>query len=343
MAEPGAPTVAVLGGSWGRDHDECGFVVRAVAAAISRVAAVEVMVPGPPGPRRPDGAFDLHLVGETPPGRGTGASWPGPTEARWPAIGPISLAVVEGGDDGARDLVEASLPGVPVARLVSTPRDRGTPDGGAADLAVGAGPPPRGDCGIGLHVPAHRLAAARSHVGIGFTDYLLVLGDRGPEAAGADSPTALAAWLAARFAGRHVVVVENALATVWRARSLRGVVSVDTRTDLWRLLAHARLTVDLSPGPLIARECVESLLYGVPVVVPEGTTGSRLAALGGGLWFDDEAGLLGCVEALDDQRVRDVLGEQGRAVAAGWYGDATGFVHRVSDALAGLGVLRPAV
>ncbi len=341
MAESGA--VAVLGGFWGRDHDERGFVVRAVAAAISRVAAVEVMVPGPPGPRRPDGAIDLHLVGGTPPAHGLGAGWPDPAEARWPTTGPISLVVIEGGDDAARALVETSLPGVPVARVVSSPRDEEATGGGAPELAVGAGRPPAGDGGIGLHVPAHRLAAARGHVGIGFTDYLLVLGDRGPEAAGADAPTALAAWLAARFAERHVVVVENALATVWRARSRRGVLSVDTRTDLWRLLAHARLTVDLSPGPLIARECVESLLYGVPVVVPEGTTGARLAALGGGLWFDDEAGLLGCVEALDDQRMRDILGEQGRAVTSRWYGDAAGFVHRVSDALAGLGVLRPAV
>ena len=134
-------------------------------------------------------------------------------------------------------------------------------------------------------------------------------------------------------------MIENALATVWRARSLRGAITIDTRTDLWRLLAHARLTVDLSPGPLIARECVESLLYGVPVVVPAGTGAARLAALGGGLWFRDEAELLGCVEALDDQQVRDTLGEQGRSMAATWYGDAAGFVDRVADGLSTLGVL----
>ena len=107
------------------------------------------------------------------------------------------------------------------------------------------------------------------------------------------------------------MVVENAVASVWRARSLRGQITVDTRTDLWRLLAHARLTVDLAPGPLVARECVESLLYGVPVVVPAGTAGARLAALGGGLWFGDEAELIGCVEALDDQQLHGTLAEQG--------------------------------
>jgi hypothetical protein len=247
--------------------------------------------------------------------------------------------VVEDGDDGARTLVEGSLPGVQVARVVSTPGLEESSDGVAPVLAVGPGT--RDDLGVGLHVPAHRLASSRGHVGIGFTDYLLVLGDRGPDAVGADSPTALATWLAARFATRHMVVIENAMATVWRSRSLRGVLSVDTRTDLWRLIAHARLTVDLSPGPLIARECVESLLYGVPVVVPDGTTGSRLAARGGGLWFRDEAELFGCVEALDDQGVRDTLGEQGRALASRWYGDALGFVRRVSEVLAQLGVVVP--
>jgi hypothetical protein len=198
-------------------------------------------------------------------------------------------------------------------------------------LAVGPGDddPPT----VGLHVPVHALAAARRHVGLGFTGYLLVLTDRGPQAARNDRPTPLVAWLAARFAGRHLVVVENAVASVWRARSLRGLVAVDTRTDLWRLVAHAAATVDLAPGGLFARECVESLLYGVPVVVPAGTTGARLAALGGGLWFGDEAELFGCVEALDDERTRRALADQGKAVAGRWYGDADGFVRRVAAAL----------
>ncbi|MGH9093480.1 MAG: hypothetical protein ACRDZR_19170, partial [Acidimicrobiales bacterium] len=74
MAEPVAGRVALLGGSWGRPHSEPAFAARAVAAALSRRAAVDVLVPGSPGPPRPDGAFDLLPVGggpETVSGPGT--------------------------------------------------------------------------------------------------------------------------------------------------------------------------------------------------------------------------------------------------------------------------------
>ena len=59
----------------------------------------------------------------------------------------------------------------------------------------------------------------------------------------------MVAWLTARFPDKEVVVVEDATAAVWRGRVLRGIVDVYTRTDLWRLVAHARVTVDLAPGP----------------------------------------------------------------------------------------------
>lgn len=330
MADPAAGRIALLGGSWDRPHDEPAFAARAVAAALSRREAVDVLVPGTPGPARPDGAFDLLPVGGGP-------GWPLPDEARWPDLGPVDLVVVDDADLGALALADRFLPDAPTAPIVSWTWTGPGPGGGeqrrGALLAVGVGDEPAEVHQVGLHVPVHALAADQRHVGLGFVDYLLVLGDRGPEAADDADPTPLARWLAARFCDRHVVVVENATATVWRSRSLRGTVSVDTRVDLWRLVAHARLTVDLAPGPLIARECVESLRYGVPVVVPAGGAAARLAARGGGLWFEDEAELLGCVEALDDQAVRDTLGQQGRAVAEAWYGDPHRFVERVGRAL----------
>lgn len=324
--------VALLGGCWDRPHSEPAFAARAVAAALSRLATVDVLVPGAPGSPRPDGAFDLLPVGGGPGAPG----WPVPDEARWPPLDPVDLVVVDDADLGALALADRFLPDAPTAPIVSwnwTGADRGGEQHGGALLAVGVGDEPGEVHQVGLHVPVHALAAEQQHVGLGFVDYLLVLGDRGPEAAGDERPTSLARWLAARFCDRHLVVVENATATVWRSRSLRGTVSVDTRVDLWRLVAHAHLTVDLAPGPLIARECVESLRYGVPVVVPAGGAAARLAARGGGLWFEDEAELFGCVEALDDQDLRDALGRQGRAVAEAWYGDPHRFVTRVGRAL----------
>jgi hypothetical protein len=170
-------------------------------------------------------------------------------------------------------------------------------------------------------------------VGLGFTGYLLVLTDRSGPASDGSTPTPYAAWLAARFADRHLVVIEDAVASVWRWRSLRGLIEINTRADLWRILAHARVTVDLAPGPLISRECVESLRYGVPIVVPAGTPAARLAREGGGLWFRDPAELLTCVESLDDTGLRDALGRQGRAVADEWYGNPSCFSERVATAM----------
>lgn len=343
MGDRTADRVVLFGGSWGRIHDEQSFVARAVAAAMSRRDQVVVLVPGRPGPSRPDGAFDLVPVGGGDDGAvgpaptATAPGWPTPADARWPDPSPSALVVVDDADLGALALADHFLPGVPTAPIVSWTWTGTEPTGGehrgAALLAVGVGDDPPAVHQIGLHVPVHALAAEQRHVGLGFVDYLLVLGDRGPEAADDGTPTPLARWLAARFADRHLVVVENATASVWRSRSLRGTVSVDTRVDLWRLVAHARLTVDLAPGPLIARECVESLRYAVPVVVPAGGAAARLAARGGGLWFEDEAELLGCVEALDDQALRDTLGRQGQAVADAWYGDPDRFVERVGRAL----------
>ena len=124
-------------------------------------------------------------------------------------------------------------------------------------------------------MPINPLAATHRHNGLGFTGYLLVLSDRvgSPEVS---PPTPMAAWLTARFPDKEVVVVEDAAAAVWRGRVLRGIVDVYTRTDLWRLVAHARVTVDLSPGPIIARECVESLRFGTPIVVPQTVPPDRM-------------------------------------------------------------------
>ena len=60
--------------------------------------------------------------------------------------------------------------------------------------------------------------------------------------------------MSAAFHDAYVIVVENAVAAAWKGRVLRGTTSVDTRMDLWRLIAHANVCVDLDPGPQIARE-----------------------------------------------------------------------------------------
>jgi hypothetical protein len=120
---------------------------------------------------------------------------------------------------------------------------------------------------------------------------------------------------------------------VWRGRVLRGVVDVYTRTDLWRLVSHARVTVDLAPGRIIARECIESLRFGTPIVVPTNSAARPHADAGGGMTFSGYAELLAAVDHLSDESVRATMSSRGRSYADARYGDPNAFVDSVSHAL----------
>jgi hypothetical protein len=181
-------------------------------------------------------------------------------------------------------------------------------------------------------VPINPLAATHRHNGFGFTGYILVLSDRTGTPAVAP-PTPMVAWLTARFPDKEVVVVEGATAAVWRGRVLRGIVDVYTRTDLWRLVAHARVTVDLAPGPIIARECIESLRFGTPILVPAASAARPHADAGGGMTFTGYPELLAGVAHLSDDDVRATMSSRGRTYADAHYGDQRAFVDVVSRAL----------
>lgn len=332
MGEPGpGPGVAVLSSSWA-GGSEAAFVMRSLAGAVSRHCAVDVFTVGRPGPARADGAFDVM-----PAGRGRVGGWPVSKKLAWPAV-PPAVTIVEAGDERAITMARRSAPKGVTAALVgrSDIPERATVAftvaPGSREAAVAAGVPEEGVHDVGLHVPVNRIAAEHRHNGLGFVDYVLVLTDRpGTELPGAPSPAA--AWVAARYPRLHVVVVEAAVASVWQYRSLRGRVAVDTRTDLWRLMAHARVVVDLKPGRYVARECVEALRFGTPIIAPAGSVGADLAEGGGGLWYRDPAELLGCVEWLADTEIREALGTQGRRMADSLYGDPDAFVDRVGRAL----------
>jgi len=348
MSDEAKPAhITVLSRSW-RDGDrQLAFVTRAVAGAASRQGHVDVLVPGTAGAPVADGAFDLHPVGTRAGG------WPETRRAQLDAAPAPDVVIVEGNDAGALRLYGQFAPGVPLIVIdtgtlsgssgkgvVRGARTRGA-SGSATVLTVipgrrellAARPGAPGVEEVGLLVEVNPIAAARRNNALGFTDYLLILTDRPPGVTDNRRPTALAAWIAARFPREHVVVVENAVASVWRSRALMGEVAVDTRTDLWRLMAHARVTIDLAPGSVLPRECIESLRFGTPIIVPAGTGGAELAACGGGLWFRDEAELLGCIEILGDPVIRDALSRQGRTSADARYGDADRFVERVSHVL----------
>ena len=182
-----------------------------------------------------------------------------------------------------------------------------------------------------MHVPVNPLAERHRHHGFGFT----AINSSCPTARRAeDEPPAAVAWLSAAFHDADVVVVEDAVASAWRGRALRGRVTVDTRMDLWRLVAHAGVCVDLDPGAYLARECVEALRFGTPIVVPEDSGPAAVhARAGGASTFGDPGELIDAVEEMRSEGIRASASDEGRRYADSRFGDPGALVTRMRTLL----------
>ena len=227
-----------------------------------------------------DGAFDLQGIG-----KGDGLQWPG-------HLGPDQLVVV---DELTAPVSDHARRGTGKAVFTLSGADDGhLPD--ARSLRLVPQPDAVDEPEVEVHVAVNRLAQRHRHHGFGFTGYQLVLSDRSGRH---DDPPPAAAWISGAFDDDDVVVVEDAVASAWKGRVLRGMVPVDTRMDLWRLVAHANVCVDLAPGRQIARECVEALRFGTPIVVPaDAGPAVAHAAAGGGETFADPGELVSAVARL---------------------------------------------
>lgn len=110
-----------------------------------------------------------------------------------------------------------------------------------------------------------------------------------------------------------------------------------SRVNLWRLLAHAAVVLDLRPASVLGRETLETLLFGTPVVVPEGTVAAEHAELsGGGLWYRDYDELFAAGRAvLADGALAERLGSSGRAWAERTFADQAGFAAQAARLVLG--------
>lgn len=350
---------AVVSSAWvTAPGSEPGVAVRSVAGALTRLAAVDIFVPEEPvpdaarargsadnrgsadsTPRWPDGAFEVSTLPRI--------------EAAAPRPARIGAVLVEAGAPDAMELARTHFSGVPLVAVGAATACSAIAESGserdlaaciAVDLPASPSLPPGAGAGAGrgalhrtgLYLRIHPDARTRRHYGVrAVPPYLLVLGER----AGTDRtrwPSARVRWLLARFPREHVAVIEGAVARVWRSRSCVARFEVHTRMDLWLLLAGARVVVDLLPGAVFAREPVEALRYGVPVVVPCGSPADGLVAAGGGLGFSSTAELLACVEEAVEPDRRATLAAAGKAVADHWYGDPGGLADRLREVLAGM-------
>ncbi len=305
------PVAVVVASHWLDRRSELAFVTRSIAGAATRCGPVSVLVPGEPGRREADGAFDLEGIGT-------------PGALQWPEGLPSDTTVIV--DDLTPAVVALLAQTEPPSVLFLSGAAGGLPPSWRrVPLVDGAEP-------VGVHVPVNRLAQQHRHHGFGFTGYLLVLSDRtGPH----EDPPPAAAWLSAAFNDADVVVVEDAVAWAWKGRALRGSVSVDTRTDLWRLLAHANVCIDLAPGPHIARECIEALRFGTPIIVPQESGPATLHARAtGGATFLDASELLAAAATFRDAASRAEASASARDYADTRYGDSAALVRRLADLLA---------
>jgi hypothetical protein len=297
------------------------FATRTIAGAATRFSDVTIAIPGDGKATVPDGAFDLHHVG------GDEDGWPGTDQLVLPHPLTHYTHVVA---DEYHESLSILLKGYKAKRPIHVVAPSPTGATGIVPLALLPEPTATADA-IGLHVPINPLAATHRHNGLGFTGYLLVLTDRAGTPA-VTPPTELAAWLTASFHDLDVVVVEAGSAAVWRGRVLRGVVPVETRTDLWRLIAHARVTIDLRPGAIVARECIESLRFGTPIIVPETSGASAHTHSGAGRTYTSVAELISTIDRLRDAEIFKAMQSEGRRYADLWYGDPDQFVSNLARA-----------
>jgi len=177
------------------------------------------------------------------------------------------------------------------------------------------------------YVPINPLAAEHRHHGFGFTGYVLILSD--PEE-GADPPAA-AEWIGSALPETELVVVADGTASAWKEGTLRGRVGIDARTDLWRLMAHASVCVDLAPGRLIGLECVEALRFGTPVIVPSDCGPATVHAhASSGHTFADPAELVAGTLEMQVPEKRADASASGKAYADEYFGDPERFVEMLA-------------
>ncbi len=306
--------ISVIANLWREPYSELAYVTRSIAAAASRWATVSIHVPGLSS-SEPDGAFDLHGAE-----RGDGSDW-------LRRLSPDVMVIVDTMTPEVSALLSKrapravfSLSALPPGLDPSWRRLSVVPD-------ETAGP------SVSLYVPINRGAEQHRHNGFGFTGYLLVLSGRSGDH---DAPPTEAAWLVAACHDADVIVIEDGVASAWRGRALRGSVPVDSRMDLWRLIAHANACIDLAPGRHVARECVEALRFGTPIIVPHGSGPATLhASRGGGITFRDPEELLEGAESLADRDARSSVSRRGQLYADGTYGDPSSFVERLRAAVVG--------
>lgn len=338
--------VVVLAAEW-ESRSEPGWLTRQVAGALASVSDIHVVVPGgAEAHTSPDGVFTLHRLGRP---LGDGSDPWSSAAAVLDELQPERVVVAGHDDLGALSAIERHRSDPEVA-LLSLGFERTGPsiphldrilrrassvlavtDAEREAIADHIGSPDK-VYRIGAPMAANPSALTEPNTWVGDDQYLLVLTS---VAEGDDHwQNELARLLRLRFPNRTIGISHTDAFCVWRRGQAQRGWPIEKSSDLDRLLAWASFTVDLHPGPLFARRCVTSLLYGTPIVVPGALPAREHAQDGrGGLWFSGPSELGWCVEAMLEPSTRDALSVLGRSYAERQYGSTDAFIDRVVTAL----------
>ncbi len=184
---------------------------------------------------------------------------------------------------------------------------------------------------IGAPMVANSSARSEPNTWVGDSDYLFVLTDTSSE--DTSMQTELARLLTLRFCDRPVGIAHTDGFFAWHEGRVNDGWAIERSSDRARLMAWARVTIDLRHASLFGRDVIESLLFGTPVVVPCDSQARQHAHLGGGgLWFEGPADLTWAAEALLDPALSEQLSRQGKAYAEEQFGSTDRFIDRVISA-----------
>ncbi|MGH9304470.1 MAG: glycosyltransferase, partial [Acidimicrobiales bacterium] len=186
---------------------------------------------------------------------------------------------------------------------------------------------------VHLALPVNRGAAAAGMAGMTtFGHYVLVLSGfpQDDPVSGSCPPHE---YLRQVLGGVSIAEVRHGRWLVTGQDRSHDVVWAPNRMNLWRLMAGADVTLDLRPPGPVGRECIESLLFGTPVVVPAHSAAAEHAlAANAGLWYGEPGEMVDALRRLiEDADLGRAMSAAGRSWAEGVHGDGAAFVESALD------------
>jgi hypothetical protein len=224
-----------------------------------------------------------------------------------------------------------------IARVVAPADLVGTVHPGEKDRLVGVAPDGAADIvPVDLAIGVNRHATADPLVGVAaYGEYVLVV-RRFP----AGGPRLLRAvdaeMLPPILPGVSVAEVDGETWRICNDHDTAVLPVNPSHVNFARLVARARATIDVRPPGSVGVIAIESMLLGVPVVVPDDSAAqAHVAAANGGLWYRDVGELFDAVRVLVRTPIGARLAAQGRAYAQAKHGDNDAFVARTAALVLG--------